>query len=262
MSKLKEIQWHPKNSSVSQVANEGLEFALISDEYKQIHRLVWCKDFLQDVYHGYFNDKVSKIYGFKYDPKESPHVSTDKTMMIIANWKDKQLGDKIKNNALPLIHEVEQKLKISKTKVEQCANTPLRYRKSGIWLLTGSKRWFKAPPMISLYCLLIRMGLVRQEGDDLATTIQKIKDGGIMSYYSDDKNQDMYIIKKAEKGIKRIFEHGDRKLFHLDPKLNYPSNVNGKEVTTYSIHEHSGIVAYSEGRTSSLFPHWHRLDKK
>jgi hypothetical protein len=261
--KIRKIAWHPKTRKLNQIAKEGLEFALVSDKYEQIHQLVWCKDFLQDVYHGFLNNSISEIYGFKYDPAECCAVSLDRTRMIVTNWKDKELGDKLKKGVLPLLHEVEDALKMSKTIMEKCGSVPPRYGRSGVWLLDSSKRWFKAPPMISLYTLLIRVGLVKEEGDSLETTIEKIKNGTVKCYYSEQKEQDKHQLKRAEKGIKEILKHGDRRLFYPDPKLNYPPVQNGKkDISIYTIHDHCGIVAYSEGYTKSNFPYWHRLEGK
>lgn len=259
----RQIKWHPKTNKICQIPKEGLEYALVSDSYEQLHQLVWCKDFMQDVVHGYLNNNFTKIYGLEYDPAKAPPVSMKRTRLMVTNWKDKELGDKLKDRVLPLLHEVEGKLGMSKSVLEKCSKVPPRYGKSGVWLFDSSIRWSKAPPMISLFTMLVRIGLVREAEDDLNELIRKIKDDEVKCYYSVEKMQDKGQVKRAEKGIKKILKYGDRKIFHSDIKKNYPPFVSSgkKYLSIYTIHDSCGIAGFSDGYTESNFPHWHRFDK-
>jgi hypothetical protein len=260
--KLREVQWHPKTAKISQIPKEGLEYALVSDDYRQINQLVWCKDFMQDAVHGYVNKSVSRIYGFKYDPNEDPPVSMKRTRMLISNWKDKEFGDRVQKRLLPMLHEIEDKLNMSRTILEKGTKAPPRYSRAGMWILDSSIRWSKAPPMISLYTLLLRIGVTRDPNDNFDTHVAKIKDGTVEGYYSEGQ-QDRYQLKRAEKGIRYILKHGDRKIFHPDIKKNYPplkyNKDYGKSITMSSFHDGAGIASFSDEYTKTLFPHWHRL---
>lgn len=262
----REVKWHPKTRKISQIPKEGLEYALVSDNYQQIHQLVWCKDFMQDAIHGFLNNSYTYIYGFAYDPVNDPPISMLRTRLLVTNWKDKELGDRLKNRVVPLLHEVEGKLGMSKTVLEKCIKIPPRYGRSGVWLFDSSKRWSKAPPMISLFTLLIRIGLVKDPDDDLIATMKKVKTDAIESYYSAENQQDNVQVRRAEKGILRLLKYGDRRIFHADIKKNYPPLNNAKEydkrITISTIHDRCGIASYSEGSTKSLFPHWHRFDEE
>jgi hypothetical protein len=259
----RQVKWHPKTNKIAQIPKEGLEYALVSDDYEQLHQLVWCKDFVQDVIHGYLNSSLTRIYGFEYDPAKAPPVSMKRTRLMVTNWKDKELGEKLNNGVLPLLHEIEEKLGMSKSVLEKCSKVPPRYGRSGVWLFDSSIRWSKAPPMISLFTMLVRIGLVREGDDDLKNHIRKIKEGTVKCYYSVEKMQDKGQVKRAEAGIKKILKHGDRKLFHTDIKKNYPplTNSGGKYISLYTIHDNCGIAGFSDGFTESNFPHWHRFDK-
>lgn len=266
MDKIKNraIKWHPKTNKICQIPKEGLEYALVSDDYEQVHQLVWCKDFMQDAIHGFLNKKLTQLYGFTYDPKSSPPISLKRTRLMVTNWKDPDFGDKITNRVLPLVHKIEDQLKMSHSVLERCSNAPPRYGRSGVWLLNSSKRWFKAPPMISFFTLLIRIGLVSNANDSLDNIIKKIKDGSTPSYFSSDTSQDKTQVKGAERGIRRILEFGDRRLFHTKAKDNYPPlcSTGGKYISIFTIHDGCGIVSYSNNTTKHIFPHWHRLEGK
>jgi hypothetical protein len=259
----REVTWHPKTKKLAQIANEGLEYAFVSKDYRQIHQLVWCKDFMQDAIHGHINKSATHIYGFSYDPKLDPPISMDRTRIMITNWKDAEFGEKVQKRVLPLLHEVEDILGISHTVVEKCAKIPPRYGRSGVWLLDSDKKWMKAPPLISFYTLLIRIGMMRQEGDNLEETLRKFRDGEVTSYYSENRDQDKEQVEGAESGIKKILKHG-LTLFNRTMNANYPKvqNAKGKWVSIYTIHDRAGIVAFSRKTTKDLFPHWHRFDER
>lgn len=260
--KSREIKWHPKTKKIAQIPKEGLEYALVSDNYEQIHQLVWCKDFMQDAIHGFLNKSKTSVYGFVYDPATDLPISMKRTRLMVTNWKDKELGDRLQNRVLPILHEVEEKLGMAKTVLEKGSKVPPRYARSGVYLFDSSIRWSKAPPMISLFTMLIRIGLVAEPGDDLETTMKKIKDETIKCYYSAERKQDKYQVERAEKGIKYLLKYGDRRIFYADAKKNYPplEFSNEKYISIYTIHDSCGIAAFSQGSTKKNFPHWHRLE--
>jgi hypothetical protein len=257
----REIKWHPKTEKISQIPKEGLEYALVSPDYQQIHQLVWCKDFMQDAIHGFLHKTKTQIYNFVYDPAVDAPVSLDRTRIMITNWKDAEFGDRVFTRLLPTLHEVEGRLGMDKTVVEKCRRVPPRYARSGVWLLDASPRWSSAPPMVSLYTLLVRIGLVAAPGDSLQATMDKIKDGTTDSYYSEQRQQDRPHVRRAEPGITRILNEGDTAIFGADMTANYPSlrrdDKNRQYVTIHTIHEHFGIVGFSENLTKRTCPHWH-----
>lgn len=267
MSDIKErkVEWHPKTlKQISQIPKDGLEFAYVSEEYKQVHQLVWCKDFMQDAVHGYLNKKAIEVYGFEYDPKKNPPIDTRRTRLLICNWRDKQFDSKLKA-CLEFINDIESQLKMSKSKIERCINPPPIYRRSGVFIIEGSKRWMSAPPMISLYTLLIRIGLVHLSGQRASETLYQIESGLLNPYnwqpdeagkygpIHHDNDKDFLI--RGRPGLNRILKFGDRRLFHESMKANYPDSVS-----TETLHDNCGLGGYSDGYTETKFPHWHRLE--
>lgn len=268
----RKVKWHPKTNKLCQVPKEGLEYALVSPNLEQVHQLVWCKDFLQDAIYGHLNQKHVEIYGFTYDPKTSPPIDMNRTRLLITNYKDKEFGQRLKTNCLDLLHHVEERLKMSKTEVERCSGAPPVYRFSGVWLVNSSKRWLKAPVMVSFYTFLLRIGMVHTPGDSLEKTLSKIASGDTPAYYDQPKSEyeearDRETAQNARKGIEAIMKYGDRKLFH-DIKKNFPTKYMWKsydgtlkehEMSIYTIHDGCGLMAFSGGSTKHHFPHWHKL---
>lgn len=251
--KLRDVEWHKKTKNISQISSNGLEYAFLSNDYKQIHQLVWCKDFLHDAIYGQLTGKKISIYGFSYDPNEHQPLHLDSTRLMLASRKDRDFEKKIKCSLI-FLNKIERHLKIFKTKIEKCASPPRHYAKSGVFIFNGSKRWMKSPPMISLYTLLIRVGMVHDPKCTWQETIDAIRNGSLSPYYTYDGN----FLKDAKDGMDRIFKFGDRKIFHRDIKENYPDDVN-----TGRMHNDYGIVGYSKKVTENRCPHWHRnLEKK
>jgi len=264
------VEWHKKNLKIFQIPTDGLEFAFLSKDYKQVHQLVWCKDFMQDAVYSQVNQTPVEIYGFSFDPTSCPQISLDKTRLMVTSFKDEEFRFKICKNCREFLHQIEDHLKMSKTTIAKCAKAPATYRKSGVWILTGSKRWMKSPPMISLYTLLIRIGLVHKIGDSFEKTLNRIKYGKVRPYnWRPVKNNgykpvnDQNFLRSGRKGIEIILKHGDRRIFHSQIQQNYPpNNYRGKPFSTHTLHEDCGIVGFSQGKTKKNFPHWHRLGKK
>lgn len=254
----RKVLWHPKTLTINQIPSEGLEYAFLSEDYQQIHQLVWCKDFMQDAIFGYINQREVQIYGFKYDPKTMLPLYMDATRIMLVNWKDVRFGSKICNRLRPFLHAIEDQLKIPRTVFERCSNPPPRYRKSGVYIVNGDKRWMHSPPMISLYTLLLRVGMMHMPGRKPFETLQRIGEGRTKPYYNKD---DKRFVKNAQKGLDAILCHGDRKLFHRRIQKNYPAKAGGINFSLYLMHDCCGIVGYSSGSTRSNFPHWHRFEK-
>ncbi len=267
-----EIKWHPKSDKISQIPKEGIEFAWISEDYQQLHQLVWCKDFLQDVIFGHLNSRETEIYKFNYNPVVDPKPYMQKTRMIISNWKDHSFGQKVEENLVPFLNAIEKRLKMQKTTFQKCDKVPPTYKKSGIYLLEGDPRWMIAPPMISMFSLLIRVGMLHQVDETFGSTLRKLRDGKIAPYYPtislnnkgvNTIDTDRSLLQVTYKSIQRILKEGDRKIFGSDINKNYPKfGKNGESTSVYFIHESCGLKAFAKELTKSQFPQWHEPEVK
>ena len=242
----KKVVWYEKRQSLNQIYSSGLAFAFVSQKNKQVIPFVLCRDFLQDAIQGFLIGSKRTIYGFHYDPTEDEPIVVDQTRLLVSNSTDSKLAEKIPA-CLDFLNQIERKLRIPLTRVRECNDPPKKYARSGVWYFEGGGRWIKSPPMISLYTLLIRVGLVHAVGEPFMTTVDKVATGTIKGYMSEDRDR----LNQGMKGIKRILEKGDRKIFCKDIKSNYPKTI---EVGT--MHNSCGIVGFAKGYTQTYFPVW------
>ena len=242
------IDWYLTQEMINQVYLSGLEYAFVSKNFKQITPLVYCKDFLQDALQGHLCKIRRKIHGFLYDPAVHKPIYTDRLRIIIACSKDRHFRDRMPG-MLDFLHQIEDKLGIKETSIRECSSPPPKYAAGGIWLLDSHKRWMMAPPMISMYTLMLRLGLVHQLGETPESTMLKIEMGLVRPYGSKDKSQ----MKSAKRGIVRILRLGDQRIFGSDIHLNYPSFV-----PLCDMHDEMGIIGFARKRTAYYIPRWHK----
>jgi hypothetical protein len=258
----RKVVWHPKVKKLAQVASEGLEYAFVSKDYVQVHQLVWCKDFLQDALYSFLNKKKRSIYGFSYDPYADPPIYMGETRIMLANYRDKDFATKLTVNCKQFLNQIESHLRMTKTQFIKCCNPPKRYQRNGVFIARASRRWMKSPPMISLYTLLVRVGLVHNLGDTFEETIQKVKAAQTAAYNSkhvDSYSNDSALLRRSESAISRILRYGDRKVFHREIKQNFPvKDRNGRIIPISTYHDKCGLCGYSENHTKGLIDHWHR----
>lgn len=244
------IEWLEIDMSPGEGVRDGLEFALVSPDYRQSCIFVHCKDFLQDAVMAQVVNERKGIYSFYYDPIQHPPVSLDKTRLLLTNSMDQDFRDRIPHS-LDFLHQIERELKILKTKCWEVPKpqVPLQYRRCGVFLLEGSRRWLYSPVMISLYTLLIRVGMSHAKGTHYRITIDKIIKEELTPYQRADKNR----LDAGIAGIDRILRRGDRAIFYRQIEKNYPNHV-----TTSDMHNRMGIVGFSQGNSKQYVPYWHR----
>lgn len=247
---LKRIKWYEsgcRNSNVLQIYKKGLEFSFLSDNLEQCHSFILCKDFLQDIIYSTINNKPINIFNFSYDPNKDPKASLKSLKLLVRNNNDKVFQNKLENS-ISFINQIEKKLKIKKSKFQVCENKT--------FLITGSKRWINAPPMISLFILLLRIGLVHKPTKTAIKTLNDLIHHRIKPY----QKKDAYLLKHSYLGFAKIVKYGDRKIFYRDMKLNYSATLS-----VDCIHNATGILSYTheianknDGLTVAI-PKWHSI---
>lgn len=250
------INWKKDTrAEIYQIYSKGMEFAFLSADNEQCNQFIWCKDFLQDMIYACLHEKWIDIYQFKYSPYTDPQPCMDKIRLLVANANDSKFRKKIPNS-LDLVNQVEERLGIKKSILRECWLPPENFRKSGVWLFEGSKRWLNSPPMLSFYSLLIRVGCVHTVGVSFEKTIDDVINGDIKSY----QKKDALWLKHAKPGIEKILRIGDRRIFFRSIKENYPNYLH-----IDVIHNQLGITGFSadmqdkaKGRSVAV-PYWHYL---
>lgn len=255
------VKWN-KDYKLSEIYSGGLQMALCSPpdengEYQKATAFVTCKDFFQDAVQGFLTGEEVDVYDFTYNPKTSPPLSLDRVRILIANTLDKDMESKIEN-VLDFVGQFEKRIHLLRTKAYKCETTPEKWKKSGVFMFEGSSRWMQAPPMLSLYTLLLRCGFCHTKGEDFDKTCNAIITGKISPIGNKEKRQsgcydDIYL-RDSQTGIKAIVEHGYARLFYKDVKRNFPATLHAN-----CMHDRCGIVGFSQKKTKSDIPYWYRL---
>ena len=249
MQHKKKVQWFFESQGLQQAIGSGLEYAFISADYKQCCPFVLCKDFLHDAVYNRVHGTKKSIYGYHCSTKEGhPPIDLDKTRMVLANSSDRKMREKIPN-CLEFMHQIEKELKMSLTTARECLTPPAKYAAGGVWLFESTKRWLAAPPMVSLYSLLVRVGFSHPIGTPFRTTIDKIISYDIKPYQYEDRGR----LVGSKSGLYYIIKNGDRKVFYAEVKKNYP------RVRIGTLHNDLGIMGFSRCSTKDIIPYWHRF---
>lgn len=231
-----DIKWIEKaRSGINQVYSSGMEYCLVSPKMEQCHNFVYCKDFLQDVIHGFLNNRKASIYSFRYDPESNPPVDMNNTNICIANAKDDKFLERA-TNSIEFVNFFCKKLHIKFSELFLVEKPHHYYKKDCCLFVKGSKIWMNSPPLISLYSLLLRVGMAHKAGTDPIETIKGIVNKTIEPY----QRKDPYQIKDSIAIINKLIQHGYRKFFYIDSIKNYPADMSINDM-----HNNCGISSFS-----------------
>lgn len=223
----KKIKWYEhggKNQNILQIYKRGMEFAFVSESNEQCHPFVFCKDFLQTVVFSKINEKPINVFSFSYNPEKNP-ISTKKLLLLVRNKSDPEFMMRISKSKM-MINQIDTKLRMAKTRVASCEESTA--------MIIASPRWMVSPVMLSMFTLLLRVGMTHTVGSSASKTIRFLLSGKVKPYQSRDVMQ----LSEAMHGIKKIINEGDRRIFGKNISANYSGN------DVVSIHR-SGILSYS-----------------
>lgn len=225
------VNWFP-DASMAQIYSTGLEFAFVSLEGKQCHAFAYCKDFLQDAVWATLNKSSVGIYGFSYVHGKNPPVDMDNMRLgVRVKGTPKEDMETMCRKALTFLQEVDAGQGFSPS--ELLLGGQRKGEKSKTFVFVSDPAWLHSPPMVSLYSLLVRVGMT-YEG------------GGWRAHFDNAKKyigkNDKTYIKSAQKGVNKIIGKDPTKIFAKEIKDNYPTGVS-----VSSMHNSSGIVAYAKG---------------
>ncbi len=161
--------------SLSEGKDYGMAFAMVKKEKKVITCCIainCCKDFMSDLIWSNAVNKPYSIYGLNYSPQNIYNkneaylvISIEKkgrNLVEYGNYKrDYDLLKSNYKNLQSYINQFEKRLKIKGlTKIEEIQEN--RY------LVTFNTFWVKGTYLISLFTLLLRVGMFYKEGDIIA----------------------------------------------------------------------------------------------
>jgi hypothetical protein len=272
-----EVKPFSTEGGLSEIYRQGWQGAFVSANFEQAHPLCLCKDFFQDAVRAHLYKNSSSIHGFTYDSAKNPPLDlkvdvkvltetnkknenkeevtvVGKTRLLVGSSSDKNFRN-LQANVADFIRQFESRLGLDLTEIYEVTNPQNKYKEGGMFVYVSSPRWMEAPPLLSLYTLLLRVGCVHTIGDQWLTTLEKLANGQVKGYQTNDANY----VKRSLATIKNIMKIGYRPIFYKNPFKNYP-----KELDINSLHHSSGIVALSEGQTDGICKFWRReeLNKK
>lgn len=242
------IKLNTDEVAYSQIHSRGPEFSFVSKQLRQTHPFFTCKDYLNDHVWSEINDTAVSIYGFKNNPSaiaEDLKLGLDKTRILMVNKDDPEFSSKIASLS-DMLTQVSKHLKLAAPKLHQLGKHKANGKEySDVFYIEASKKWLVSTPMLSLFSLLMRVGLSHKPGDNFQDTIEKAAKKEIQLYSSNDSEY----INTSRRGIDYILNNG-YKIFG-DMQKNYPA-----EASTSIIHN-TGIVSFGHGSFSkNLFGHW------
>lgn len=247
------ITWIKYPSNLSQIYSRGLEMCFISKDLEQSTAFVLCKDFLHDALMAQLNQKNISIYGFKYDCGKNKPIDTENVRICVVNSNNKDFRTRIKA-CVNFLNQIESEMELKPTKIFEVENPPAKYA-NGAFMFEGSGRWLIAPPMLSLFTLLIRVGFKHKIGWSWRRTVQDaIKNMDNSAGTSGSSDGDY--LSNALNGIDKILTHGYANIFDKEIKKNYP-NLDASQ-----LHDAFGIVGFTQERCKSIAPNWYKDIKK
>jgi len=261
MAEKRKVEW-TNDWTLHEIYSGGLQMALCSPPddagtYKKATTFVTCKDFFQDAVQAHFIGQERSIWNFRYNPKTDPALSLDRFRVLVGNKADPDFAGKIEA-VVDFVNQYEKRVHLIRTKAYECEPTPQQFEKTGgVYMFEGSGRWMLAPPMVSLYTLLLRCGFVHKRGDDFDATCKGIIEGKINLGNKAKRPAGCYddhYLRDAQPAIKAIEEHGYARLFYKDAEKNFPASI-----AVGTMHDCCGIVGYSQRRIKSEMPYWYRL---
>lgn len=228
-------KWY-KDVNMAQIYSSGLEYAFVSKEGEQCHAFAYCKDFLQDAVWATLNKSSASIYGFTYQHGVNPAVDTEHMRLgvRIKGAKGEGFEEKCKK-ALVYLQEIDAVQGFAPT--ELLLGGKKKGEKHNTYVFVADKAWLHSSVMVSLFSLLVRVGMTYEGGG-----WRKHFDGAKTYLGSKDKSYTA----SAAKGLDKIIGKKPDAIFAKNFIDNYPKGVN-----VNAMHNSSGIVAYAKGIVNS-----------
>lgn len=216
--------------SLNQSYSTGLMMSFVNEKHEQINQFFFCKDYFQDIIRSHLHDITCHVYGFQYDPSQMLRPDMNATRLLIKHKIDN--FDQKVNNSIKFVNWFASKMKILKSNKVEIKNLGKDHA-----YVVGSKIWMSAPPLISLYTLLLRAGIHYNPDISVEDTINLIKQGKFKC-----ENNDASMLRVIMPLVEKIIKHGYRKFFYIDPKKNFP-----EEVDILKLHNNGGINSLASG---------------
>jgi len=219
-----------------------IRVAFLSENDRQCHCFVKCKDFLSDILVHTFQDAPHvSVYKFNYDKREDEPLCLHTTRLLVEIPED--VDDSTIPRAVSLLNRLEQEMNVSLTTAKEVYGW-----KNRVFLFESDDVWQSSPTMISTYVSLIRF--CAGNFDPNEGTIEEALRKGVEVQWregEDDRetnlnNTDVRYIKEAIPVLMKLLTK-DRISMAFD-SFDY-TDYDMRDV----IHENCGLLSYANGVT-------------
>jgi hypothetical protein len=245
--------FYTKGKNLAEIYSSGLQYAFVAPNGDQCHQFVYCKDFLQDCLGAIVNKTVASIYGFSYNPETNPPVDLEHTRIALTFSCSKEEFAGKMTKALSLVNEVEKAFGLSKSKGKWVGE----YKSNPVWLIVGDKQWMLAPPLLSLYTILLRLGST-YSGDDWVKFLTTPQKGAYGQSEHDDRDS-RYLSAASKVFWESLNKNSIQEMFGEEMSKNYPN------IPIMSMHNNTGFESYHNGGYKSVgekLKHWKKIGGK
>jgi len=241
VAKALEVEWFKQKKLAEIYQQVRMQFAFLSSPKngnKQCHSWAFCRDFLHDAVRTQITGVASNIYGFTFDKDKNPPIDTVRTRMLVRQdkleKKDIPKFERKMKAALKLLHHYETMAGVSLSKFQKVNDDKLN-----VWAFNSPGMWMKAPQLVSMYSMLIRLGdkeFTFKDNASLKKVLKKQSKSGA------GDNDTRYLQKCWDK-----FDLVIKNRNKVFPKSGYESY---KSMAIGSFHNNSGIYTLCSGNAS------------
>jgi len=220
----------------------AIRFAFLSspkDGYRQCHVLAKCRDFLHDAVKSEIHKGSCDIYSFVYRSGTNPPIDLRKMRMLINKGPEKVTEFKgATKKAKILLNHYEDMAGWTKTRLVEIANEP------NMRLFSGPSQWLRAPFLVSMYSLLIRLSYKDFPSFSSNEELLKVYKALIEEYKKKGRaDNDLKYMVTCHDKLHLVIENFS-KLFSKKLEDNYPKGTN---INTF--HNQGGILSLCSFRS-------------
>lgn len=263
LKKQKDLQMELPKAEVDWLSHNEIgvllapHFAWVSQSNRQASWLNSCRDRLTSSAYAGLHGRRFHSYRTPYMP---PICYDEMRLLITGVYENNQkifLEDGGVAKLLDLLHSAERQIGMEQqTLIYEVTNLMYHHRSNGgVYILQSDPLWMRATPMISMYCLLIRISPAHTLGDDVMTTLERCKKS--VSGNFGIPCSDFNYVRSSCDGMETIFKYGE-KIWYPTAQENHPGDVQYYQIENVGIHGFSG-----QNRSISPAEYWYRsLEEK
>lgn len=249
----------PNSQYAPTMINDRMSFGWVSDDMKLVGSFHGCREQAIACVSGAMKQErdiaAAKTAPLSPQPIKTYKVSLSKLRVLVAFTQDKKLEKNLKQ-ALDALNQMEKQLGLVRTTMDQAEG--LSAELGPVFYIEGSRRWMIAPPMLSLFFLVLRNGEFHAPGEKYTSLFPKMKSN--YHHWQDDRE---YFV-NAEKAIEYFLKQKYWKVFGKNELENWGSVYDsglGIYNFIWATERAKGLVPGPDSASllkayQKAFPHW------